>query len=436
MTRRIGALLLVAVSVLVALAAPSAGATRHAASVLVVAAPGAGLDRIYRVRPGATHAPLSSASPTATSANSTTYQDSVGENPAAPDITTITVSNTDASMLSFRVNVPNRPTLDQGTIVEIWVDSDNTTTTGSPDLGGVDYVMQLALGEINLYRWDGSDFTRRFGDPSAVTLTYSYQGGVTVRISAAELGNTKRFAFFADVITGCTVDPATQALDCTVALDDIAPGTGFYQYDVRVGSPPPPNPPPPMGGRTYEDAGHLPSRIRYVGTSIKHVRLGEKLYSTMKRLGIPRVVAIACWSKADWPSVLRSVGAKAQDRIDGFWLSYQSRWVHLSPKQCSDVQGLMSDRQPNGQRAYALSTVLHERIHAQDIPIEAQAECYSVQLVYEFARELNFVPAKAVRLMELAVRKSNATFTGTRYRDPRRCRDGGAWDLYPGFPNL
>ena len=73
--------------------------------------------------------------------------------------------------------------------------------------------MQLVRGEINLYRWDGSDFTRHFGDPSAVTLTFSYQGGVTVRISAAELGNTKKFKLFVDVITGCTVDPVTQALE-------------------------------------------------------------------------------------------------------------------------------------------------------------------------------------------------------------------------------
>ncbi len=185
---------------------------------------------------GALSAP---SSPTAVAANSTTYQDSTGENPAAPDITTITVSNTDAGMLSFRVNIPNRPTLDQGTIFEIWVDSDNKTTTGSPDLAGADYVMQLVQGEINLYRWDGSDFTRRFGDPSAVTLTFSYQGGVTVRISAAELGNTKKFKFFVDVITGCTVDPVTQALDCANSLDDIAPGggAGLYPYDVKLTPP-------------------------------------------------------------------------------------------------------------------------------------------------------------------------------------------------------
>ena len=50
-------------------------------------------------------------------------------------------------------------------------------------------------GEPSLFKWDGTDFTRRFGDPSAVTLTFSYQAGVTIRISAAELGNTKKFDF-------------------------------------------------------------------------------------------------------------------------------------------------------------------------------------------------------------------------------------------------
>jgi len=149
--------------------------------------------------------------------------------------------------------------LDQGTIIEIWVDSDNKTTTGSPDLAGVDYVMQLVRGEINLYRWDGSDFTRRFGDPSAVTLTFSYQGGVTVRISAAELGNTKKFKFFVDVISGCTVDPVTQDLDCASALDDVAPGggAGLYPYDVKL-TPPTlvvkslkPTPARPAAGRPF-----------------------------------------------------------------------------------------------------------------------------------------------------------------------------------------
>jgi len=183
--------------------------------------------------------PSGKASPTLVAANSTTYQDSTGENPAAPDITTIVVSNNDAGLVSFRVNVPNRPTLGQDMLIEIWVDTDSNTATGDPDLAGVDYVMQLVRGEINLYKWDGTDFTRRFGDPSAVTLSFSYQGGITVRISAAELGNTKSFRFFVVVVSACVVDPVTGALDCANSVDDVAPGggAGLFPYTVSIAKP-------------------------------------------------------------------------------------------------------------------------------------------------------------------------------------------------------
>ena len=187
----------------------------------------------------ASGAPSSPTAPTAIAANSTTYTDSSGEDPGAPDITTITVSNTDAGVLSFRVNIPNRPTLGQDMLFEIWADSDSNTATGSPELAGVDYVMQVVRGEINLYRWDGTDFTRRFGDPPAVTLSFSYQAGITVRISAAELGNTEKFNFFIFAASGCVVDPVTQDLDCEPAVADVAPGggAGLYPYEVKITPP-------------------------------------------------------------------------------------------------------------------------------------------------------------------------------------------------------
>jgi hypothetical protein len=172
-------------------------------------------------------------------ANSQTYQDSTGENPQAPDITSLTVSNDDAGILSFRVNVPNRPQLGQDMYILMFVDSDNNPQTGSPDTGGTDYVMELVRGEIALFRWDGTDFTRRFGDPSAVTLSFSYQGGYTIRISAAELGNTKALRFFTVVESGIVVDPVTGDLDFTNAVGDAAPGggVGLYAYQVVVARP-------------------------------------------------------------------------------------------------------------------------------------------------------------------------------------------------------
>ena len=172
-------------------------------------------------------------------ANSQTYQDSTGEDATAPDITTITVSNDDAGIVSFRINVPNRPTLGQDMLFEIWVDTDNNAATGSPELGGADYVMQLVRGEISLYKWDGTDYTRRLGDPSAVTMTFSYQAGLTARISAAELGNTKAFKFFVVAISGLVVDPVTGDLDGANSKADVAPGggVGLFPYTVNVAKP-------------------------------------------------------------------------------------------------------------------------------------------------------------------------------------------------------
>ena len=185
--------------------------------------------------------PSGTASPTLVAANSTTYTDSTGEDPAAPDITTLVVSNTDVGVISFRINLPNRPTLGQDMVVDIFVDSDNNAATGAPDLAGVDYVMEFEVGEINLYRWDGTGFTRRFGDPSAVTLSFAYQGGITVSISAAELGNTKRFRFFVIVESGNVVDPVTGRAVCPTppCPADVAPGggAGLYPFEVKIAKP-------------------------------------------------------------------------------------------------------------------------------------------------------------------------------------------------------
>lgn len=178
--------------------------------------------------------------PLAVAANTTTYQDSSGENPAAPDITTLTVSNTDAGVLSFRVAVPNRPALTQDMWFEIWVNSDNNLQTGDPELAGVDYVMQLIQGEILLYRWDGSGFTRRLGDPPATSLNFAYQGGaLTVRISTSELGNTKAFTFLVVALSGVVFDPTTGEPDSTNAQVDVAPGggAGLYAFEVKITPP-------------------------------------------------------------------------------------------------------------------------------------------------------------------------------------------------------
>lgn len=178
-------------------------------------------------------------SPAAPTTNSTSYQDSSGEIALAPDITTLTVSNTDAGVIQFRVNIPNRATLTQDMLLLLFVDTDANPQTGDPESLGADYVIQIFGGEAALFRWDGADFTRRAGDPPATSLIFAYQGGVTITISAAELGNTKKFGFAVIAISGVTIDSVTGDTDFTNAVADVAPasGAGLYQFEVKITPP-------------------------------------------------------------------------------------------------------------------------------------------------------------------------------------------------------
>jgi hypothetical protein len=148
-------------------------------------------------------------------------------------------------MISFRFGIANRPQLGQDMVMLFYVDADNNAATGAPgpeDPPGSDYVFELLRGEIFLYRWDGTGFTRRFGDPSSVTLSFAYaNGALTVRISASELGNTRRLRFYVLLIGGIQYDPVTQEPFCpsSPCPSDDAPGggAGLYPYQVIIAKP-------------------------------------------------------------------------------------------------------------------------------------------------------------------------------------------------------
>ena len=139
--------------------------------------------------------------------NTQTYQDSTGEDAAAPDITTVTVSNDDAGTISFQINIANRPALTPDMLIDILVDSDNNPATGEPN-SGADYAIELVAGAVDLFRWNGSDFVS--GAPQS-SLIFSYTpAGPVIRVSALELGKTKAFAFSIDAASGIAVDASWQ----------------------------------------------------------------------------------------------------------------------------------------------------------------------------------------------------------------------------------
>ena len=165
------------------------------------------------------------------SANSSTYPDSIGEDPNAPDITSVVVSNDDAGNITFQVNVSNRPALTSDMFFLVFLDTDQNAATGDADLQGVDDVIELDPGAVTLFQCNGTDFVAA---ASQASLNYSYAtGGPTIHVSAADLGKTKGFRFEVLAVSGVTVDP-TGNPDLTNIRRDAAPdpGHGLFTYQV------------------------------------------------------------------------------------------------------------------------------------------------------------------------------------------------------------
>ncbi len=186
-------------------------------------------------------APASTASPTRVVSNSQTFQDSVGERAGAPDITTIVVSNDNTGLLTFQINLtipPELVTPTTFTIVDIEIDSDNNPATGSTDPldQGADYAIELAQNQVDLFKWDGKNFSRSAAGPPESTLIFANTAtGPSIKISTTELGNAKKLRFNASAVAGVTMD-ATGNLDFSKATADFAPdlGHGLYSYDVKT----------------------------------------------------------------------------------------------------------------------------------------------------------------------------------------------------------
>jgi hypothetical protein len=164
-----------------------------------------------------------------TASNSTTFTDSTGENPNAPDITTIVVSNDDAGLITFKVNISNRPTLTSDMTVWVFLNTDQKTSTGDPN--GDEYLLELDPGSLTLFHWNGSDYVAASSQSS---VTFSYDStGATMRATAADLGNIKAFDFFVAAISGLAID-ASGNPDFSNANSDSAPdpGHGDFTYNV------------------------------------------------------------------------------------------------------------------------------------------------------------------------------------------------------------
>jgi hypothetical protein len=146
-------------------------------------------------------------------AKTESFADAAREEPEAPDIRAVVVSNSEAftassSVITFRIRIANQPALTPDMRIAVWVDADDDRTTGLAEDGalpGADYLVRwdraLREGASVLHCATSACRVAR-----ATSFRFSYADGATFSLTAAELGETRRFRFAALASSGAHAD--------------------------------------------------------------------------------------------------------------------------------------------------------------------------------------------------------------------------------------
>src|SRR4051812_27984052 len=127
--------------------------------------------------------------------NKTTFADPTGDaKEAAPDITSVQVSNDDAGSIVFRISIPNRPVLGGPDLISVLVDADGRSATGcSRGTFGAEYALDVlaqryVFGRCVQGAWS---FTR---PPSSFRGSFG-SSVLTLKVNRHDLGRAKHFKF-------------------------------------------------------------------------------------------------------------------------------------------------------------------------------------------------------------------------------------------------
>jgi len=184
------------------------------------------------------------------------FEDPAGDNQgAAPDITTVAVSNTPDGNITFQITIANYEALpplpSARAHVSLFLDLDKNESTGEFGNEAVAVFVNILVnkGAVNFWRWDGSAMV----DVPETNMSSSLSGGVlTFTINWSELLNVTGFAFWVQALT--FVDGVSPRFD--YAPDGAPPWT----YDLVFPPPPPPTlsatkpvgtPTRPVAGRKF-----------------------------------------------------------------------------------------------------------------------------------------------------------------------------------------
>ena len=147
------------------------------------------------------------------------FSDVAGDDNAAPDLTTVTVSETPDGLLTLTVAVANYQTLPTNSWFNLWFDLDSNQSTG--DAGDEALIRYVSDGTIEFYLWDGFTLVER----AATGMSGRYDAGVlTVSAPKNALGTVTSFGILAVSSRGQTL-----GADELIA-SDYAPDRGRSAY--------------------------------------------------------------------------------------------------------------------------------------------------------------------------------------------------------------
>ena len=153
------------------------------------------------------------------------FSDAAGDDNAAPDITSVQLSESADGVVTVTIGVANYPRLPEESWFNLWFDLDSNAGTG--DAGDETLVRFVSTGAVEIWDWDGAEMVER----PAVGITGRYEGGVlTVTVPKADLGGDTVFGILA-------VSSRSQALGQSQFIaSDYAPDRGRSPYTGPVAS--------------------------------------------------------------------------------------------------------------------------------------------------------------------------------------------------------
>jgi hypothetical protein len=159
---------------------------------------------------------------------SETFSDPAGDSGIAPDITSVSVANDDAGLLTFRITLANRAALGPDDVVAVLIATDDPSPYSGRRFDGTNFAVVLdGTYGSSLHEWNGADLDPILPRPRSVTGSLA-DGVVTLTVKQEDLAPGYPDVSVPIQLQFYAVGLAFQGQEVVAA--DRAPRSDFYPY--------------------------------------------------------------------------------------------------------------------------------------------------------------------------------------------------------------